>query len=81
VGLPLCFNLFGELAEDNALATTVFRALLPARVHEVDEVIASTENRSDRGSGRRSRSSLGWRTTSNFVASTRRGCSRCTAIS
>jgi len=32
---PLCFNLFGELAEDLGLASRVFRRLLPDRVARV----------------------------------------------
>jgi hypothetical protein len=35
---PLCFNLFGELAEDLALATAVFRKLTGGRIRVVKEV-------------------------------------------
>jgi hypothetical protein len=35
---PLCFNLFGELAEDLALATRVFHDLLPNRVQQVTAI-------------------------------------------
>lgn len=35
---PLCFNLFGELAEDLELATHVFHRRLPDRVERVDGI-------------------------------------------
>lgn len=35
---PLCFNLFGELAEDPNLATQVFHELLPGRVERVTSI-------------------------------------------
>jgi len=35
---PLCFNLFGELAEDLDLATKVFQRLLPDRVKQVEAI-------------------------------------------
>lgn len=37
--MPLVFNLFGALALDLELATTVFRRLLPQFVHSVDQII------------------------------------------
>ena len=35
---PLCFNLFGELAEDLPLASRVFARLMPGRVERVESV-------------------------------------------
>lgn len=35
---PLCFNLFGELAENLELATRVFRRLLPERIGAVEGI-------------------------------------------
>ena len=35
---PMCFNLFGELAADLALATRTARAWWPGRVAQVTEV-------------------------------------------
>lgn len=36
--MPLCFNLFGPLALDLDLATSVFRRLLPEFVHSVEQI-------------------------------------------
>jgi hypothetical protein len=37
--VPLCFSLFGPMALDLELATSVFRDLLPGFVHEVEQII------------------------------------------
>lgn len=36
--MPLCFNMFGPLALDLELATSVFRRLLPEFVHTVEQI-------------------------------------------
>ncbi|MDL2244689.1 DUF6508 domain-containing protein [Parabacteroides sp. OttesenSCG-928-J18] len=36
---PLCFNLFGELADNTELATTFFKQLFPGRINAVKEVL------------------------------------------
>jgi hypothetical protein len=36
--MPLCFNMFGPLALDLDLATSIFRRLLPEFVHTVDQI-------------------------------------------
>lgn len=37
--MPLCFSLFGPMALDLTLATSVFRELLPGFVHKVEQII------------------------------------------
>ena len=58
---PMCFNLFGELALDINLATTVFRRLFPDDVDQVQEI------RFEYSPGRRNPRYLGNRTAADAI--------------